>query len=543
MRQEPSSSDAADGPSVDRRGFIKYGSAAAAAIVGGPLLAACGSSGQKPSAGTTTTTTAGAPKRGGVLTVGVITNGSAETLNPASAFTPPDIARVLNLYDTLYDVDANLQTVPSLAESGEPNRDATIWTFRLRSGVHFHNGKPLTADDVIATLKTWADPSNFANGLIGNRIDTKNLKKLDRLTVRVPLLQANARLPQLLSRSIFNSAILPGGVFTKTHPVGTGPFMYKSFTPAKQSVFERNPNYFRHGTPYVDQLVIDSSFTDDDSLVNALLGNQIQCLPTLPFSAAKQQAGSSAAYQILHSPSSNNMSPYMRVDTPPFDDPAVRQALRLVVDRPTMVEVVYNGYGTPLSDVMGNGCQFFARDLVRHQDVEQAKFLLKKAGKEGLTITMRVSNAAPGGISCGTLFQQNAAEAGIKVNLTTVPAADFFNTSTGYLTFPFAQAYYDFVDSMQVFWAYDFLKNSPAQETHWHDAKTDKLFAAATGELDDAKAASLWRELQQQQFDSGGYIVFGSYDNLDGLAKNVRGLTPSRAGNCDMMRFANVWLA
>lgn len=528
---------------LGRRQLLKGAAAATAGVLGGTLLAACGGSSASSSAPSGQAVPSGKPKRGGTLMVGMITAGTSETLNPAVAIANPDLTRCLNLYDTLYDVDANLDTSPQLVVSGEPNSDATVWTFRLRPGVTFHNGKDLTADDVIATIRTWGSPTNFANGLVGSRIDIPNLRKVDNLTFQIPLKQANARLPQLLNKSVFNTSILPNGEFDKTRPIGTGPFMYQSFTPGQESTFVRNPNYFLSGHPYVDELKIITSFTDNGSLVNALLANQVAIVPLIPFSGAKQHASSPSSFQLLSSPSTSNMSPYMRVDVPPFNDVNVRQALRLLVDRQEMVDVVYDGFGTTLSDVMGNGCEFFASDLVRNRDIDQAKFLLKKAGQENLTVNFRVSDGAPNGTTCGTLFAQQAAAAGVKVNLINVPASQFFNTSTGYLTFPFAESFYDLIDSMQAFWSWDFLKNSPAQETHWNDPTTDALYAEATGTLDTAKAEQLWRELQLQQFNSGGYIVFGSYYNLDGLANNVRGLSASKAGNCDMMRFSNVWFA
>src|SRR5262249_17399004 len=151
----------------------------------------------------------GPVRRGGNLTVGVITGGTAETVNPAVAVTIPDTIRCNALYDELYVLDTSGLPVPALAESGEHDGTGKGWTFRLRDGVVFHNGKSMTADDLLYSIHTWAASSSFFHPVVGPIIDFPGIRKRDRLTVEMPLKVAVAELPSLLI--YYTAAIIPDG--------------------------------------------------------------------------------------------------------------------------------------------------------------------------------------------------------------------------------------------------------------------------------------------------------------------------------------------
>ncbi|MGA8682084.1 MAG: ABC transporter substrate-binding protein, partial [Acidimicrobiales bacterium] len=187
---------------MSRKDFLKgaFVLGVGAALGGG--LSACGSSGSQA-----TTTASGAKAvRGGKLTVAYIGGGSSETLNPNAPVADIDDARTLNLYESMFRLDADLNLEYLLAESAEPNADGSQWTIRLRSGVTFHDGSAFGADDVIYTLKRIADPKNAANqqALVSSLVDVPSIKKLDNLTIRLSLKTANVFLPYLFYDDSFS---------------------------------------------------------------------------------------------------------------------------------------------------------------------------------------------------------------------------------------------------------------------------------------------------------------------------------------------------
>jgi peptide/nickel transport system substrate-binding protein len=482
----------------------------------------------------------GPAKRGGVLRVGFISGGSTETLDPWVFSATNDYCRIINLYDTLYVYDDNLNVQPALVESGEPNGDQTQWTFRLRDGVTFHDGSALSADDVIYNFREWVNPNAIFYGQVGFQVNPKQITKVDEHTVRVGLLAANAQFPRDL-------AFLFGSIKSRNEkkggpPIGTGPFKYVSFTPGKQSVFDRNPNYWRAGEPYVDQLLVNSSFTDENARANALRSGAIDVLPVMPFPlVASMQSGGTT---VLRAKSGAFQNFYMRVDVAPFNDVRVRQAMRFLVDREQMVEAVYAGYGGVSNDVPGRYDPLYDESLTRSRDVEQAKSLLKQAGRENLTVTLQTSTAITGLEQAATLFKQQALDAGVHVNLAQVDPSAYFSTDYGKLVF--AQTVYYPVPSMDFVWTASFASTDVVNETHFFKApgyqQMLKWLSEARATADPNKAGEIWHQLQLQQFNEGGYLNWGTNDLVDALSTKVMGLTPSKYLNASSFNFRKAWL-
>jgi peptide/nickel transport system substrate-binding protein len=267
---------------ITRREVMAKGASGAALLSVGAVLAACGSSSSSTSskgtkaAGLATSSGGGTPVRGGTLTLGAISGGPLETLNPLAALTNVDELRAFQIFDRLFLPTEDLrEIVPQLALSAEPNKDASVWTLNLRPGVTWHDGKPFTADDVIYTFNFWTNPLGGQTS-IANLIDLKRMRKRGPLTVEIPLVSADSLWPTTLTTA--GSPVVQAGTNFKAlgnHAIGTGPFKVKSFTPGRQSVFVANPDYWQHGRPYLDTLIINSSFTDESARVNALLSGAL----------------------------------------------------------------------------------------------------------------------------------------------------------------------------------------------------------------------------------------------------------------------------
>ena len=526
-----------------RNVLVRGAQLAALGAIAPATLAACSkaASGNAPSPSGSNSAGGGKPIKGGTFTAGMVGTGVIETVNPATASSIVDYARTYNLFDRLFDVGPDIKTlVPSLATSAEMNATATVWTFHLRNGVSWHDGKPFTADDVVYSLQGLGSPKNYGNGLVGTLIDFKNVRKRDNLTVEVPLLSPNTQLAALLTG--VNAAIVQNGATAATlnkKPVGTGPFVFQSFSAGQQSVFTANPNYWEAGKPYVDKLIINSSFSDVVAQVNALLGGLVNVLPQVPY-AQVSSLQSQRDLKVIRSEGVAAQYIKMRVNTGPLTDQRVRLALQLVTDRQGLIEGALDGYGSIAYDLLAPRTQYFASDLKRDRDVAQAKSLLKAAGKQDLSIKITTSNAFAGSVQSATLYAEQAKAAGINVTVDDLTTAAI---AVDYVPAPFANAYTTAQPSLDAIYREQMAADCVFPETGWGNPQHDGAVLKAVGATDPAKAESLWHGVQETWFNGGPYIVWGYADNIDAVSSKVRGLTVTPAGNLNNFRFQDGWLA
>jgi len=545
---------------ISRRGFLLGAAGIGAAVGMGGLLTGCSSTGGSsagPSGGVATAVAAlagGTPVTGGTFTVGVLTLGSAENLFPGTAVPNPDVARGYSLYNLLFypNDGSNLYPlVPGLALSAEANSDATSWTFKLRDGVTWHDGKPFTAKDVVYNItQLWSDANkNYSAPFLAGLVDFKNVKAVDNLTVQIPLLKPSAEFPSIFAW--FNFGVLQDGATpesTAKNPIGTGPFKFQSFTPGQKSVFVKNPNYWEEGKPYVDTLVIDSSFTDNSAMLNALLSGQLNLLIGPALQQVSQQLAAPQV-QILQSVGAASTYAFgMRVDEGPFADPKVRQAFKLMTDRQALINGALAGFGQVGNDLQAPNTQYFASDIKAEFDVEKAKALFKQAGVAGTTYTLPVANVLPGMVESGTIWAQQAKAAGITIELKTLQPGDYWTAAGGAYVRPFCLQVAQPLASLTGTYRALVQDGAPYWDTHWGaqnpgGKEATALILAAEAELDPAKATDLWHQVQKQQADEGGYVVWGQSPYIDFAANNIRGLKASSALPFNNFRFQDGWIA
>jgi peptide/nickel transport system substrate-binding protein len=502
----------------DRRNFLKLLGAGGAALTAAPLLSACASS---STAQGTATGTAGAPKRGGTLTAGLSGGNSSDSLNPLNPVNNTDYVRVAQLFDPLVQYTVADQPQLYLAEELTPNSNATEWVIRVRRGVTFHSGKDLTADDVIYTFQQVFNPKSPGESASSlGAVDVSGIKKLDNWTVRVP-----CKTPfSVIEGALSGFYIIPAD-FDVHNPVGTGPFKFKSFTAGEQSAFDRNDSYWVPGLPYVDSLVLND-FADETSQVNALVSGQADIINLL--STESIALVRSSGNNIVISPGSGWTPFTMRVDTAPFSDVRVRRAMQLIVDRPQMLELVFKGYGTIGNDLFSIWDPAYNHALPqRHQDLEQAKSLLKQAGHEGLTTTLVTGPIAQGTVQAAEVFAQQAKGAGVTVNLKSVNVTEFYGPN--YLKWVFAQDYWysnPFFDQV----GSAMLPSSPFNETHYNDPQYISLYKQALATVDVAKRTEIAHEMQAISYSNGGYIIPYFAPIIEAHSPKVHGDVPSKSG-------------
>jgi peptide/nickel transport system substrate-binding protein len=464
------------------------------------------------------------PKRGGTLLVGFSAGSAKDTVDPHLPLTPLDQFRESLLYEGLATFDANFVRKLVLAEELTLERGDRLLV-RLRPGVEFHDGKPLTVDDLLFSYRRILSQTRAVGRAGLSIIDMNRSKKLDKRTVRFFLKEPNVAIMDEVA-NVFNG-IAPVG-FDPRKPNGTGPFMFKSLDPGRRSVFDRNPHYWQNGLPYVDSVVIND-LTDNTARLNALLGGQVHVIDSLPATQAAAVKGRSDLRLVLSK--SGQWAPFMmRVDAAPFDDVRVRQALRLVVDRPQMIRQAYAGYGAIGNDVPSPQDPDSTHRLPqRHQDIEKARSLLKQAGQENLKVTLVTGPALPGMIESAQVLVEQAKKAGVTINLQQVDTGTLFGPN--FLKWTFSGSWWSTRNYLPTV-ALAMLPISPYNETHWPDPQSrvrySRLYKEAKAQVDTAKRRELIHEMQKIEYERGGYLIWGFETFIDAHSTKISGLRPHR---------------
>ena len=510
--------------------------AAAAFTAAIATLTAC-SSATTPANTDSGTGAKGDPKPGGNLRVGIVGGSAKDSLDAHSPVTHPDEARVISLYDTLATYDVEHKVEMSLADTITPSTDGKTWTVKLRDGLKFSDGSPITADDVIFTFQRITDPKDPKAGATAlEDLERDKLNATDANTIVFPFKEPFATFEDAVAQ--YGVGIVPEG-YDPAKPVSSGPFMLESFTPGQQSTFVRNPHYWREGQPYVDSLVI-IDFPDDTARVNALLGGQVDAIDQLPLGQIKV-VEANPELKVLESETGSWIPFTMRVDQAPFDDVRVRQALRLIVDRQQMVDQVLGGHGTIGNDMYAPFDSCYPSDIEqRTQDIEGAKKLLTDAGKSNLTVELTTAPVAAGLVEAAQVFAEQAKEAGVTVKVNKVDSGVFYGDD--YLKWPFAQDFWFTRDYLPQT-ANSGFTTSPYNETHWNNKAWNDLVQQANATVDETKRCDLIKQAQQIEYDEGGYIIWGFPNNLDAHRAAVQGLVPDKSGiPLSYYGFRKVWL-
>jgi len=492
-----------------------------ATTTGGGTETTAGGSTETTTGGTTeTTAAAGDVKRGGTLRVGLV-GSTNDIIDGQYIVTKADQARLVLGWEGLvhYDSDFNLSYEHALAES----IDAVApdhYIVHLKSGITWHDGKPLTADDVVYSFQRRLNPeSDVKLGSLVALLDNDGVTKVDDLTVDIKLLQGAVTFLNVLAE--YTLTVVPVGYTRDGEQIGTGPFKLKSFTPGSESVHVRNENYWGGADiPYLDEVqIID--FADATAMINALKSGDVDVIADVPFALADSLAGNGIS--ILESEAGNWLTITMAIDQAPMDNPKVRQAMRLICDRQEMVNRVLAGHGSVGNDLYGrlDGC-YNTEIPQRVQDLDQAKTLLEEAGMAGMSIDLFAPDDTAGLPELIAVFAEQAKGAGITVNAQVLDGGTYWGEE--YTKRTFATSFWG-TRPYLVQVAAGSLKDATYPETHWPPADsdfTDKYNEALQTVDTDARCAII-HEMQQEEWDNGGFIIPFFNNLLDGVSDYVKG--------------------
>lgn len=500
---------------------------AGVAALGGSFLAGCGGDSGE-GGGASPTQAAATPKKGGHIRSGTSGGSAKDTLDAHTAYlTEPQIAMQWQLYDSLLGFDPDHKLVNLLAEEWEANSEATEYTVRLKKGLEFHNGKTVTADDVVWSYERILNPKTLAAGAdMLSDLKSGNIKKLDDLTVKFILERPNAIFWEALA--FFCNAIVPVDYDPSqvSGLIGTGPWIIESYRPGEQGVFKANPNYWGEG-PYAEKLTM-IEFADPTARLNALLGGTVDHISLVEYGQAKT-IEATAGFKLLEAKSGGWKPFTMRIDQKPFDDVRVRQAFRLIADRQQMIDQALSGYGWLGNDMYAPYDPGYPSDLPqREQDLEQAKSLLSQAGYDGLTVELVTSDAVGAGmVAAAQVFSEQAKGAGVTVKVRKVDSGVFYGDD--YLKWTFAQDYWatrNYLAQAQLCAT----PNAPYNETHWKDDEWQALIDEALVTVDETKRNELVKQAATIDYERGGYIVWQFNVLLDAHSDKLAGVIPDTWG-------------
>lgn len=505
-------------PSRSRRSFLADGVlASGAALIAPGLLAGCG---EERSAGPGADSQVA--RRGGKARLGILAASQTGNLD-AHKPLGTGAFRGWALYSKLWEWNRNANPELALAEFAEVNADATEWTIRLKKGLEFHHGKSITAEDVLFSIRRLTDPvlnSPYKSNLYSLLRD--EVRQLDPLTVRLPFQTGNglAALPELWMSW---GGIVPTDYDPVKNPVGAGPYRLKSFTPGQRSVFTRFENYYKPGQPYLDEVeIID--LNDPIARLQAMQTGQVDIAPTIAFEqlAFFRRSGQ---FEVVGSETDAWQGFAMNLSKPPFDDPRVPRAFRLIADREELVKRVLHGQGRVANDIYAPSDPTFNRDIPqRRRDIAEARSLLRSAGHGGGLAIELVTTTGAGG-NAAIVFAEQAREAGVTVKVKLVDSSIFTGPDKNSWTFSTASAVSrPFLLTLQ---QQDGPRSS-SNKTHFDDPAFTRLVTAAAAQPDVGKRKALIGEAQRIQHDRGGLLIWGFVNNQDAVSRAIGGVTPDR---------------
>jgi peptide/nickel transport system substrate-binding protein len=461
--------------------------------------------------------------KGGTIKVGIEGGSTTDSLDPATVTnsTGTQVSRLWG--EPLLELAPHGGLENKLASEYSASADAKTWTFKIRDGVTFSNGKKVTADDVLATMQRHSD-ENSKSGALGIMKGIKNMSA-DGDKFVIELEAANADLPYLMTD--YHLMIQPGG--GKDDPaaaIGTGPYVIKDAEMGVRVVAEKNPNYWSDlgNADTVEVVVIN----DDTARMAALQSGQVDMVSRVPPKVAGL-VGRAPNITVRSTSGPGHYVFIMHCNTAPFDNNDLRMALKYAINRKELVDKILFGYGsvgndTPINDSYPLYTEFEQREY----DPDKAAFHLKKSGFDG-TILLRTSdNSFPGAPDAAALFQQSAKKAGVNIDIKREPNDGYW--SEVWNKQPFCTSYWGGRPTQDQMFSTAYLSTADWNDTRFFNKDFDKMLFAARAELDEAKRKQIYAEMGQLVRNEGGLIcpmfndfVDGTTDKVDGWVENHKG--------------------
>jgi peptide/nickel transport system substrate-binding protein len=527
---------------VSRRQMFGLGAGVAAALG----LAACGTS---SGAGTGSASSGGAAVSGGTLTMGIAS--TPDTLDPGATGLALTLLISMAMFDPLVwwlpDGSGGSKFVPGLAESYTVSPDASVYTFKLKKGVTFHDGTKFDANAVKATYDHIVDPATKSKSGLGALGPYKETKILDPYTVQIIFTAPNASF--LHQQAAGNFGISSPTALKKygptgfgNHPVGSGPFMFSSYAPGSQLTLVKNPAYkwgpaaLSEKPPLLDKLIF-RIVTDDSGRYNALQSGQLQIAMNLPPNDISAAQKSGRYKQLTVQSIGTPLGMPINVTKPPTDDPLVRQAIMYAVDQKTLVNEVLFGVDTPAHTVLTPITPGYSAQsgTLYSYDPAKAEALLEQAGwkmgpggvrvKNGQKLALEIILWSDGGMELPTQFVVSELnKVGFTASTTVQPFATAqasYNSGVHNLG---AFGYYGTDPYLLNIWVNSDAIKAGFNWSHYDNPKIDALIAQANKTAADAARNALYEQISTDLMKDAIYLPLWNVNDPFTMAPGVSGL-------------------
>lgn len=449
-------------------------------------------------------------KRGGVLRHAL---PAIVTLDPAFLSTVQDdqIARYWTDFLVWINSDYEVDWDRSVATGVEISEDGLTYTFSIREGITFHDGRPMTSADIKYTFDRLRDP-DVGSAVVGLYSNIVSIETPDDYTVVFTLANTN---PDFILYDLndYHAHIMDINTTDfQTQWNGTGPFMIESYLPEDRLVMVRNPNWWRMGEdgeslPYLDGLEF-IFLSDATAQYEALRSGQVDWINYLAPEFVDPINGNSDL-RLFGKATNFHYVIRMRSDEGhPAADPLVRKALMLATDRQAILDLAALGQGVVGNDTpIGPAFGAFHLDVIPQRDVAAAKALLAEAGyPDGLTIELAAQDAQIV-LNIATVWAEQLAEAGVTVNIQVTPIGVYYGAENVWMEADFAITDWGPRQSPQPYLDLAYVCDAPWGESHFCDPALDELAAKTATELDVVKRGEYFRAISAIFQDRGPIIV------------------------------------
>ncbi len=467
---------------------------------------------------------AATPKQGGRLRVGITGGATSDVLDPGQILDAYMInVSMGQVRPNMTKINPDGSVAADLVESWEPSNGAKTWKFNVRQGVEFHNGKTMDSQDIVDSIRHHLGPdsksggSGVVSGIESIEADGKN-------GVIIQLKEGNGDLPILLSDYHLNICPSNGdGTIDWESGVGAGPYSIVEHEPGVRTLTKKFANYWNTGNDSFFDEIETLGIADPTARMSALSTGAVDAINNVPAKTAGRLA-KMANVKTLISTGNKQATMPMLCDMEPYTDQNVRNAMKHIVNRQELLDKIFFGYGQLGNDNPVGPANYFRateEELPqREYDPEKAKFYLKEAGLNSLSVKFHAADTGfAGSVDAGALMRESAKAAGIDVEVVREPNDGYW--SNVWMQKPFSACYWSGRPTEDWIFSQIYYSKADWNDTHWKNADFDRLLVTARAETDEAKRREMYVEMQRIVHTDGGLILPVFLSEIMGYRSNI----------------------